>query len=258
MTAAPDMPAGFELRSYDVLASTNDEAKRLAAEGAPEGTLVQATSQSMGHGRQGRRWESPAGNLYCSLILRPACSPGEAAHYAFIAALAIRDAIAPFLNADHELRLKWPNDLLVDGAKISGILLESVLRPGGGVEWLVIGLGVNIVSHPDIPDIRTTSVHAAGGAGISPRHVLAAFCAAFAVWRARQSQFGFAPVRRAWLAAAQDAGQPVRIRHGGEDMDGIFVDLDESGALVLELENGMRKRIMAGDVFPAQSQMAHS
>ncbi|HEY0521750.1 MAG TPA: biotin--[acetyl-CoA-carboxylase] ligase, partial [Stellaceae bacterium] len=133
----PRLPPSFRLLSYDRLGSTNDEAKRLARDdGAAHGTVVWALEQTQGHGRTGRVWASPPGNLYCSTVLRPDCPAARAAEIGFVAALAVGDALTPLLPGSARLGYKWPNDVLVGGRKVSGILAEAQGRAitgnGGG------------------------------------------------------------------------------------------------------------------------------
>ena len=140
------LPQGYALIALDEAGSTNDEAKARAAAGAPDGTVVWARQQRAGRGRRGRDWVSPPGNLYVSVILRPACEARHVAQLSFVAALAVLDLVDGPLPG--RARCKWPNDILVDGAKVAGILLESALEPGGRVDWVVLGIGVNLASHP--------------------------------------------------------------------------------------------------------------
>ena len=141
------LPVGFNLVELDEVDSTNRYAKKLANSGAMEGTIVLAHQQSAGQGRQGRQWISKRGNLFVSLILRPNCSPLRALQFSFISALAIRDMILPYLYDPNSAKLKWPNDVLISGRKVSGILLESSTPAKGNVDWLVIGIGINLAHH---------------------------------------------------------------------------------------------------------------
>lgn len=247
--AAPVLPAFYALIRFETVGSTNDEAKRLAATAAPEGTLIWALEQTAGRGRRGRPWQSPPGNLYLSLLLRPAGSAAHAAQLGFVAALALGDALAPALGRGRELRFKWPNDVLLDGRKLAGILLESETAPGGGVTSVVIGVGVNIAAAPSGTEFPATSLAAAGVDGVTPGLLLDGFAHHFDLWRRRWLAEGFAPVRRAWLARAGGLGGTVRVRLESAILSGRFLDLDEEGALLLEGEEG-RRRIAAGEVFP--------
>ncbi len=242
----PALPEGFRLHHYATIGSTNDEAKALARGGAADGTLVWADEQTAGRGRRGRIWRSPPGNLYLSLVLRPDAAPSRAAQLGFVAALGLGDALASALR----LRYKWPNDLLADGKKLAGILLESETSASDRVDFVVVGIGVNIVSAPEDVEYPATSLMANGVAGVTPPVLLEAFARHFAGWAQRWREEGFAPVRAAWLAAASGLGENVSVRLERSTLFGRFHDLDDDGALVLDAAEG-RRRIAAGDVFPA-------
>jgi BirA family transcriptional regulator, biotin operon repressor / biotin---[acetyl-CoA-carboxylase] ligase len=243
---APALPEGFHLRHYPTIGSTNDEAKALARGGAADGTLVWADEQTAGRGRRGRIWRSPPGNLYLSLVLRPDAAPSRAAQLGFVAALGLGDALAPALR----LRYKWPNDLLADGKKLAGILLESETSTRDSVDFVVVGIGVNIVSAPEDVEFPATSLSAHAIAHVTPPMLLDGFVGHFALWARRWRAEGFAPVRAAWLAAASGLGESVSVRLERSTLSGRFHDLDDDGALVLDAAEG-RRRIAAGDVFPA-------
>jgi len=248
--AAPPLPPGFRLLRYETIGSTNDEAKRLAQAGTPGGTVVWAGAQTAGRGRRGRNWASPPGNLYASLLLRPDCPLAEAAQLGFVAGLSVADTLVPLIPPQLRLRLKWPNDVLLDGRKLAGILLESVTNAGATAEFVVIGVGINLASSPGTAEYPATSLAEADIAEVEPGEALAAFVAAFARWAARWRAEGFAPIRAAWLGRASGVGEAVSVRLDRSTLTGRFAGLDEAGALLLEQEAGCR-RIAAGDVFPA-------
>jgi BirA family biotin operon repressor/biotin-[acetyl-CoA-carboxylase] ligase len=244
------MTPGFRLLSYETLGSTNDEAKRLARAGEPGGGIVYAMTQTAGRGRRGREWVSPAtGNLYSSLLWRPECSAASAAQLGFVAALAMGEAVDGFIPEGARLRLKWPNDLLLNGRKLSGILLESETS-AAVVEFVVIGIGVNLATAPVGTETVATSLAAEGAPGVTPEMLLPRFAEAFARWEAIWRQGGFAAIRPAWLARAGGLGEDIRVRLERETLYGRFLDLDEAGALLLGQDAGQR-RIAAGDIFPA-------
>jgi BirA family biotin operon repressor/biotin-[acetyl-CoA-carboxylase] ligase len=246
----PALPESFRLHHYKTLGSTNDEAKALARAGAPEGTLVWADEQTAGRGRRGRVWLSPPGNLYLSLVLRPDGAPPRAAQLSFVAAVGLGDALTALVGPAVRLRYKWPNDLLADDRKLAGILLESENASSDRVDFVVVGIGVNIVVAPDNVEYPATSLAAEGIAGVTPPLVLGAFARHFDTWARRWRTDGFAPVRAAWLARASGLGDKVRVRLERTTFCGRFLDLDADGALVLEGSEG-RRRIAAGVVFPA-------
>ena len=141
------LPSGYRVYAYDEVGSTNDLARRLAEEGEPEGAVVLARAQTAGRGRHGRIWSSPAGNLYVSVLLRPGRGLGETSALSLVSGLALADALAELGADGSRLKLKWPNDVLIDGAKVAGLLLESG-GAGSTAAWVVVGSGVNLVSAP--------------------------------------------------------------------------------------------------------------
>lgn len=248
----PKLPSGYRLITFDSIGSTNDEARRLARNGAAEGTLLWALEQTAGRGRRGRAWVSPPGNLYASLILRPDCPASRAPQLGFVAALAIGEAaetVCPALRVSY----KWPNDVLINGRKIAGILLESEMILHRKPSFVVIGVGVNLSVAPNHTELPATSLLAEGGGAVPPGAMLEEFARHFHGWEARWQIQGFAPVRAAWLAqAAVSRGLPIRVRLGTSSLHGRFVDVDEEGALLLDAA-GERRQISAGEVFPVSS-----
>jgi len=247
---APVLPDGFGLHRFDRVGSTNDEAKSLARAGAADGTLVWAGEQTAGRGRRGRVWQSPPGNLYLSLVLRPDGAPSRVAQLGFVAALGLGDALTLLAGPALPLRYKWPNDLLVGGKKLAGILLESETSGAASVDFVVVGIGVNIRSSPDDVEFPATSLAAEGVTDVTPAQVLAAFAQVFGDWARRWRAEGFAPVRAAWLARATGLGTAIRVRLERTTLRGRFLDLADDGALVLDGAGG-RQCIAAGEVFPA-------
>lgn len=244
-TRAALLPAFFHLLDLEECGSTNDVAKEMARQGAPEGTIVRARRQMAGRGRRGRAWNAGEGNLACSLVLRPGLSPANAALISFVAAIAVGEALSALVPG--RVTLKWPNDVLLDGAKLSGILLESEADRAGRVEWLVLGVGINVRHFPDEAMYPATSVFAGGGPDDLDR-VFAAYATAFVAWYRRFLSQGFAPVRAAWLNAAQGLGGPVTVRLHDESFTGRLIDLDDEGGLLVEVGGSVR-RVTAGDVF---------
>lgn len=239
----------FRLLRLNEIDSTNEEAHRRASQGEPAGLLISAESQTAGRGRRGRSWVSKPGNLFCSLLLRPVAPLATAAQLSFVAALAVAEAIRSRLptGADGRMSLKWPNDVLVDGKKIAGILLESRTDASGRLDWLVIGIGINVAHYPADCDFPATSLAALG---VGDRENLIEDVAAglnrwIQVWQAR----GFAPVREAWLAKSYGLGQPISVALAETTLSGRFETLDISGALVLREADGSRQLVAAGDVF---------
>jgi BirA family biotin operon repressor/biotin-[acetyl-CoA-carboxylase] ligase len=247
VSADLDLPSFYRLLRRDLIASTSDEAKSLAAKGAAEGTLVWARAQSKGHGRQGRVWASPPGNLYVSLVLRPSVPVAVAAQLSFVAALAVGEACRD-AAPDAEITFKWPNDVLLAGRKLAGILLESQAQPDGSLAWLVLGVGINLATYPVNATYPATALSATG-ADVSAEAMLAPlarhFLRRYEQW---QNGRGFSTLRAAWLAQAQGMGQGIRVSLPQVELSGVFAGLDQDGALLLETATGNR-RIDAGEVF---------
>jgi len=251
------LPAGFQVIGYGIVGSTNDEAKTLARSGQPERTVVWALRQESGRGRRGRAWTSPEGNLYTSTILRPGVPAAVGAHISFVAALAISDTAASFVPQSVPVRCKWPNDVLVNGRKVAGILLESEAGEGGVLDWLVLGVGINLRHFPEGTDYAATSLTAEGAEGAEPAAALEVYAQHLNRWYERWRAQGFAAIREAWLGRAIGLGGPVVVRLADRTLHGTFVDLDSDGVLLLDREDGSgRQRIAAGDVFFPNAQGA--
>ncbi len=245
----PKLPPAYRLVVLETVESTNDEALRLATAGAEDGTLVWAREQTGGRGRQGRTWSSPPGNLYFSLVLRPDCSPAEAAQLGFVAGLALGEGIGSVAPPMIEVTYKWPNDLLLNGHKGAGILLESRSDPDGALDCLILGVGVNLAHFPEDTSFPATSLRFEGATEVEVVDLLVAFSRSFMSWANRWLDDGFVPVRRAWLHHAHGLGEEIEVRLPRETLTGTFKDLDERGVLVLELPDGARREISAGDVY---------
>ncbi len=236
----------WRIKKLDVTTSTNDEAKRGAAANEREGLVIWARRQTAGRGRHGRLWESPEGNLHISILLRPGCDIAHVPRYSFVAALAMRDTVQALLP-QAPVKLKWPNDVLADGKKIGGILLESSAAPNNRVLWIVAGIGLNVAYHPADALYPATSLGAAGASSTELEEILEILLNRFFYWKDLMEKQGFAPIREAWLAAAQKG--IVSVRLPDKTIEGEFATLDPNGNLVLRLEDDKKQVISAGDVF---------
>ncbi len=226
--------------------STNADLLAIARDGGgEEGLWLRAERQTQGRGRQGRAWQSPVGNLYASTLVRVAPGDPPPPTLALVAAVAVEEAVRGAVPAERarRLALKWPNDLLLGQAKLSGILLE---RSG---DWVVIGVGVNVAHHPDLPDREATSL-AAQGSATDATVLLDRLAELFAAWLAWWRRDGLAPVVARWSERAHPPGTPLVARlPDGEAVEGAFDGLDAQGALTLRLADDERRVIHAGDVF---------
>ena len=247
------------------LDSTNCYADQLARAGAEQGTVVVADHQSHGRGRQGRRWLSPAGlNLYFSIVLRPAIATQKAAQLTLIAGLALARSVAQ--AGATEVEIKWPNDLLLQGRKLAGILTE-MRTSSPTVPYVIVGIGVNIHGNSALfpVDLRDHVETLAGflRCPVNRSHFLAATLAEISVCYERFQQQGFVALRQDWLRYARVCGQRVRVERAGtapplgleknwikppENFDGQAESLDEDGFLLVKQQNGMISRILSGDV----------
>jgi len=245
-------PAGYHRLVLEEVDSTNAEAARRAAE-LPAPTWLLGLRQTAGRGRRGRAWRDPAGNFAATLLMRPEGGPQRSALRSFAAALALHDALAEATRRTEALSLKWPNDVLVNGAKVAGILLETAGQ-GATAGPLCIGIGVNLVDAPE-PDaldataMPATSVLSATGIALAPEAFLDILAPAFAVWEARLGEQGFAPLRAAFLDRAAHRGGPVTARTSRETLTGVFADIDATGALVIDTPAGGRRAVPAADIF---------
>ena len=234
-------PQGYSKKVYAELDSTNQEARRLAEAGEHGPVWIMAERQTVGRGRRGRAWISPEGNLAATLLLRPRAPQAVTGQLSFAAALAVADLAAHFAP-DAAIAVKWPNDVLTNGKKLAGILLE------GGNAWLAIGIGINLAAHPEGTEFPATSLAQLGIAVPSPEEALSVLAARFAHWYDVWVQGGFGSLRMQWLARAKGVGGPIRARLPHETREGVFQGIDADGALLLN-EGGTVRAISAGEVF---------
>lgn len=244
-------PEGVARHVLDRVDSTNAEAFRLAPHLSGPAWIM-ARQQQAGRGRRGRGWSDPPGNFAATLVLRPEGRPADAARLSFVAALALHDALKSLCGPHLNIALKWPNDVLLNGGKLSGILLESA-GSGGSVATLAIGIGVNLVAAPDPGSIepgavRPVSVKGETGLTITPDEFLDALAVGFDHWARQMRDYGFAPIRTAWLARAARLGETITARTGTTETEGRFDGIDETGALILTTARG-RQAIPAADIF---------
>ena len=207
--------------------------------------------QSAGRGRRGRTWISEKGNLYCTRLGACATSPQISAQLSFVAALAVIEAfqetLAALAAAPERLTVKWPNDVLLDRRKISGILLESFSSRSAPL--LAIGIGVNLVSHPSQTPFPATDIKAAGLDAPDPGAYLSVLASSLERLSRRWAREGFASIRHAWLARAAGLHEPLRVVLPHETIEGTFTGLSETGELLLTSDDGQCRAISAGDVF---------
>jgi len=246
-----DWPNGYGKRVLAEVDSTNAEATRIAGELAgPEWIL--ALRQTSARGRRGRAWANPEGNFAASLVLRPTETPDKVALRSFVASLALYDAFVAATGRPDGFALKWPNDVLLNGGKLAGILLESAGQ-SGQVAHLVIGFGINLIQGPAASEVengavRPVSLLSETGVAISPEEFLDLLAPAYARYEDQFTQQGFAPIRTAWLDRAARLGEVITARTGTYEATGTFETVDEAGNLILKTAKS-RRAIPAAEIF---------
>lgn len=255
-SSAPKIPGGYRLVRLETVDSTNAEARRRAEAGEPGPLWIWSARQSAGRGRNGRAWQSQPGNLFASLLIGLRCPLRTASQLALLAGVAAYDTVAKLIpdEARSELLLKWPNDVLLKGSKVAGMLLESTSETAPNRCKVVIGTGINLSTYPEGMSQPATSLAAHGGV-VSPAAALETLAAVTDTWLARWGEgVSFPAIRRAWLDRAGPTGRPLRVRlQDQEEAEGTFAGLDSGGALRLLMSDGAERRVAAGDVFFANS-----
>lgn len=248
----PNLPQGYALARLDDVDSTNLEAFRRARAGETGPLWIWAQSQSQGRGRQGREWVSETGNLYATLLLSLNVEPASAAGLSFVAAIAVGDTLAS-LAPQVAITHKWPNDILLNGAKTAGILIETELQ--GSRLTAAIGCGLNLTHAPQATRYPATSL-AEAGVTVTPAQALERLASNFAThlgtWNDGRD---FAAIRTLWLARAHALGQTVSLNVGAETLTGIFTGLGADGAMILTLANGCTRALHAGEVQSTRQMM---
>lgn len=244
-------PEGYGRRVLDTVDSTNAEAARIAPDlSGPEWIL--GLRQTAGRGRRGRAWTDPPGNFAATLVMRPDEAPDKVALRSFVASLALYDAFVAATGRVQGLALKWPNDVLMNGGKIAGILLESAGH-GGGLSHFAIGIGVNLKTAPGSGEVEQgafppVSLLAETGISVAPEEFLDLLAAAYARYEAQFVTYGFAPIRELWLSRAARLGEVITARTMRDETTGTFETVDEAGNLVLSTAQ-TRVAIPAAEIF---------
>jgi len=238
------MSVNWRVRLYQSVQTTQSYVFEAADAGEEEGFVIQALKQVGGKGRHGNTWTSPIGNLYMSILLRPDCDLAQAGQLAFVIAVALSNALDDYIDpVKHKKTLKWPNDVLIDGLKTSGILLESHIADNK-LEAIVLGMGVNIFQPPEL----ATSLNAVSEIPVYVNtvrdNILDKLSYYYEFWQKK----GFAPIREAWLKQAHGLGQPITARLPNASYKGVFKGLTEDGSLILTMDDGTEKIIHAAEV----------
>ncbi len=250
--AGPAIPvSAFQVLAFEEIDSTNAEARRRAEVGEPGPLWITAARQTAGRGRRGRSWETGAGNLAATLLITLDKSPSDASLSAFVTALAVSDLAIDYVP-EALVKLKWPNDVMIDGRKVSGVLIESGKAADGRL-WLAIGVGVNLRTPPVESERPATALFGHLNPALTepptPAQALVRLSLHFQHWLAVWDGQGTAAVLAAWTARAEGLGGPCTARLDQETLEGVAEGLDPDGALRLRLQDGSLRRITAGDVF---------
>lgn len=240
---------GWAIHHHEVIASTNDVALKLARAGAAHGEVVIADRQTAGRGRRGRSWSSPARvNLYLSVILRPQLPPQRAPELVSVVAVAAAETLR---EMDIPAGIKWPNDLVIDGRKVAGILTE-LSADGARINFVVVGIGINVnATQADFPEELhpiATSLRIEKGAKVSRAELAAALLGKLERWLDLHQAQGFAPIRERYRVLSATLGQRVRLIEPDREVLGTAEDIDEAGALFLRKDDGTLERVLTGDV----------
>jgi BirA family biotin operon repressor/biotin-[acetyl-CoA-carboxylase] ligase len=229
----------WRLQDFAELTSTSDYCISRAKAGEPEGLAVFAAQQSAGRGSRGRKWLSPPGNVALSVLLRPHFSPVESSMFALLAGVAVAQAAKALLPSGPKPMLKWPNDVLLDGQKCAGLLIDAA-QAQNRIDWLVIGIGINVAYAPDLPD-RTTTCLADEGAETTAIAVAHAVLGKLSSWLEIFNKFGSARIVPAWLSLAHPIGTNIEVKSPHHSAKGTFAGLSSAGELLLRVEDRIEK-----------------
>ena len=241
-------PTGYSVTRFDAAGSTNDLAKEAARTGEADGAVFWTPHQTAGRGTHGRDWVTPPGNLAVSILKRPQIPIRFAPQAALVTAVALADALVAMGLTQKRVRLKWPNDVMIDGRKVSGILLEGQAA-GHGVDWLVVGTGINVAHHPAETRHPATNL-AAVGLNAPIEDVLRHYLAAFEKWWDRWRRYDFQVIQTAWLARTlHRPGDSLNLLAGGGIVEARYMRLAPDGALVVQGPDGLERQIVSGELF---------
>ena len=242
------MTADVPVTYFDTIDSTNAEARRQAEAGEAGPHWYAASRQTAGRGRRGRAWESPTGNLAATLLVTTDLPLTQAAQISFVAAVSVAEALNQWI-APERVRVKWPNDVMIDATKVCGILVESGKAPGGG-HWVAIGIGVNLAVPPEVSERPATALALhMDGPPPSMEEALEVLAETMDAWIGVWDEVGFVAIADLWTARAYRLGEACQVRLTEQTLHGVAEGLDSDGALRLRLEDGSVRQITAGDVF---------
>ncbi len=240
------MSLNWVIENYECVESTQDILKEISSSTfTEEGLVISAQTQTAGRGRHGNVWKAPKGNLYISFLLHPECEISVAGHFSFLIAVALSKTIDKYIDSGHEKSLKWPNDILIDGKKCAGILLESNISPKGTISDLYVGVGVNILAPPE----ERIGLQQVSSQILTVESVLNTLLKTINIYYDLYSKKGFKEIQNLWISEAYRLHEKINVRLPQKTLSGIFEGLDEEGTLLLRLDNGVLERITAGEVY---------
>lgn len=239
------MPIEWSIETHDSVKSTQEILKGMAGLEEPEGKVIHAYEQKGGTGRHGRPWISEKGNLYTSILLRPDCPAQKVTQLSLLTALAVADTIQTYMISPEKLVLKWPNDVLIDGEKCAGILLETELHQSGAVKWVVIGVGINVHKPPlgmgvGVQDYSEQIIDLINFRNVYLRNM----ARYYTLWNRED----FSLIRHRWLDKAHKEGTRIQVKIGAQIERGFFHDLDAAGNMIIRDNEYRTKTISAGEV----------
>ena len=242
-----DFSDGIRILRYGVLDSTNEQAKTLIEAGFSEKFVVSSDRQTDARGRNGRQWQSLPGNLACSIVVCPSVPPARLSELSFVASVAVQRCIKKLIPT-HSVKTKWPNDILVASAKMSGILLEVASAVGSKHSSVIVGIGVNVASAPDKLKYPATCLRDLG-CEVSVDVLFFDLIERFLELENEWAVAGLDIILAEWLDHAVGLGEKILVKTGDRELEGVFENLDERGALLLRGADGRVDKISAGDVF---------
>lgn len=244
------MPDGVGAFFFERCDSTNERATAFARDGVQGPLWVIAGEQGQGRGRRGRQWTSKPGNLYASLLFRPPLKPQDLVALPYISALAVRDTFLGLGASGAEVRCKWPNDVLIKGRKASGILIESCATHGGVLDYVIIGIGMNLIHFPEDAAFDATSLRAETGREVSVRDAITGLASVIYARINAWNVADFEPVAAEWTNHSWGLGEAREIRTHDQTFHAVLEGLASDGGLIARLDDGSEKRLYAGDIFP--------
>ena len=236
----------WRLEVFETLESTSDHCIERAKSGAPEGLAILAHRQTAGRGSRGRQWQSPPGNLNLSVLLRPGLPAAQASIYPLLAGIAVSDAVCAFLPVEAAPVLKWPNDVLLGDAKLAGILIDAAPH-GQNLDWLIIGIGINLIYAPEVPGRSTATLKAHGGEA-TPEAAAQMLLHYLDFWLEHFNTSGAASILEAWQQRAHPVGTQLAVQAGGLAVSGRYAGLSPKGELLLNVEDRI-ERFQTGEVL---------